>query len=260
MTTFRTATSFMLAASLYLVSCKKENDEPQNVSGGTQSETNDDVFELAIRRLNPGQNVADFEAARDAFVAELMARPGTSNDREFQPSFDLLASGLPLDSIYIGMTQYADLNTFSTLSQQLIALPEAATFFGTFAPITFEVMQPLPGYGPIDLSTVAPLSSGRILEIAVRDISAYSNFDTTDYMTKRDSFLALLAQQPGFVQEIQWRSLLNNNVVVGMTVYDSQAAALAIGMDANFMGSPAVTEFLGAYPPTQFGALNTVLK
>ncbi len=225
----------------------------------SQDNLNDDVFELAVRRINPGQNIEEFENARDAFVAELLAQEGTSNDREFQPFFDFSQS-LPIDSVYIGMTQYKDLATYQSIGQSLGNTQLAGNFFSKFSLLAFEALQPLDEYQPIDLGELAKMGSGNVMEIAVRDLSAYPNFNQADYEAKRDAFLAALSQQNGFVREVQWRSITNTNVAVGMTVYASQQAALAILSDTNFTGSPAVTAFLGTYPPNSIATINTVLK
>ncbi|WP_375559659.1 hypothetical protein ACE193_18260 [Bernardetia sp. OM2101] len=239
---------------LVLSSCKDDDDStPQN-------DKNDDVFELAIRRVNTGVSISEFTSARDTFVAKLMTEKGTSNDREVQPFFNYLGSDLSLDSVYIGLTQYEDEATYNSLGQSLSSSTEAQTFFATFTPIIFEALQPLDEYKPVDLGTVAPLGTGQVLEIAVRDLSTYSSFNQADYETARDAFLTKLSQQDGFVKEIQWKSVLNPNIVVGMTVYESQQAVIAINSDAAFTGSSATQTFIGNYPPSVFGTLNTVLK
>lgn len=244
----------MMVFSLFAVqSC--DNDDDNNVTVNK----NDDVFELAVRKVNSGVSINDFTTARDAFVARLMAQEGTSNDREVQPFFDF-SNSLPLDSIYIGMTQYEDINTYTTLGTEAQNWIEAAPFLSSFSPLAFEALQPLDEYKPVDLSTLAPKNSGRVLEIAVRDLSLYSNFNQADYEAKRDAFLNALKQQNGFVQEVQWKSVTNPNVVVGMTVYASQSAAVGILSDTNFTNSSAVMNFLETYPPNKVATINTVLK
>lgn len=240
--------------ALVLTAFSSCDDDDNNVEN-----LNDDVFELAVRRVNDGVNIVDFTTARDAFVAELMAQEGTSNDREFQPFFDFSQS-LPLDSVYIGMTQYRDLATYQSIGQTLGSSAVAGNFFSQFTPLAFEALQALEGYRPVDLGDLAPMGSGQVLEIAVRNLSAYPNFNQADYEAKRDAFIAALEQQDGFVREVQWQSLTNANVVVGMTVYASQQAAVGILSDANFTGSAAVTDFLGTYPPNTVATINTVLK
>lgn len=240
--------------ALVLTAFSSCDDDDNNVEN-----LNDDVFELAVRRVNDGVNIVDFTTARDAFVAELMAQEGTSNDREFQPFFDFSQS-LPLDSVYIGMTQYRDLATYQSIGQTLGSSAVAGNFFSQFTPLAFEALQALEGYRPVDLADLAPMGSGQVLEIAVRNLSAYPNFNQADYEAKRDAFIAALEQQDGFVREVQWQSLTNANVVVGMTVYASQQAAVGILSDANFTGSAAVTDFLGTYPPNTVATINTVLK
>ncbi|MEZ4911578.1 MAG: hypothetical protein R2774_12045 [Saprospiraceae bacterium] len=242
----------MLVFSLFAMqSCDKDDDVTED--------KNDDVFELAIRKINTGVSINDFTTARDAFVTELMKQNGTSNDREVQPFFDFSQS-LPLDSVYIGMTQYKDLATYQSIGQTLGTTSVATNFFTKFTPLAFEALQPLDEYKPVDLGALAPKSSGRVLEIAVRDLSLYSNFNQADYEAKRDAFLAALKQQNGFVQEVQWKSVTNPNVVVGMTVYESQTAAATILSNVNFVTSSAVVNFLGSYPPNKVATINTVLK
>ncbi|RMG22425.1 MAG: hypothetical protein D6730_16385, partial [Bacteroidetes bacterium] len=238
---------------LTLQSCDKDDDDTITVN------KNDDVFELAVRKINSGVSINDFTTARDAFVARLMAQDGTSNDREVQPFFDF-SNSLPLDSIYIGMTQYEDVNTYTTLGTEAQNWAEAAPFLSSFTPLAFEALQPLEAYKPVNLAELAPLGSDNVLEIAVRDLSAYQNFNQADYETKRDAFLTALAQQNGFVREVQWQSVTNSNVVVGMTVYQNQTAAVTILSDTNFTGSSAVTDFLGTYPPNTVATINNVLK
>lgn len=244
--------SSMLVFSLIAFqSCDKDDDVTED--------KNDDVFELAVRKINSGVSISDFTSSRDAFVTELMKQNGTSNDREVQPFFDFSQS-LPLDSVYIGMTQYEDLDTYQSIGQTLGTTSVASNFFSKFTPLAFEALQPLDEYKPIDLSTLAPKNSGKVLEIAVRDLSLYSNFNQADYEAKRDAFLTSLKQQNGFVQEVQWKSVTNPNVVVGMTVYASQSAAVGILSDTNFVSSSAVMNFLGTYPPNKVATINTVLK
>lgn len=250
--TVRFALLALFAAFLF-PACEDEEPAPA-------PDLSDDVFELAVRRINDGVSIAEFTAARDAFVAKLMAEEGTSNDREVQPFFDFLSMGIPLDSIYIGMTQYQDLSTYSALGQELLALPEAAAFLNTFTPLVFEALQPIEGYGPVDLSELAPAGSGQVLEIAVRNLNLYDGFNETDYEAKRDAFLAKLSAQEGFLREVQWSSALNPGIVVGMTVYESQAAVTAINSDPAFTNSAEAAAFIGNYPPNVLGTLNTVLK
>lgn len=242
----------MMIFSLFAVqSCDNDDDVTED--------KNDDVFELAVRKINSGVSISDFTTSRDAFVTELMKQNGTSNDREFQPFFDFSQS-LSIDSVYIGMTQYKDLATYQSIGQTLGTTSVATNFFSKFTPLAFEALQPLDEYKPVDLSTLAPKNSGRVLEIAVRDLSLYSNFNQADYEAKRDAFLNALKQQNGFVQEVQWKSVTNSNVVVGMTVYASQSAAVSILSDTNFTNSSAVMDFLGTYPPNKVATINTVLK
>lgn len=246
--------ALLFVAGIFISSCDKDEDV------NTNPDLSDDVFELAVRRINPGVSIAEFEAARDTFVAKLIAEEGTSNDREVQPFFDFLNMGIALDSIYIGMTQYESLETYNALGQSLFSIPEAQAFLSTFSPLVFEALQPIEGYEPVELSAIAPLGTGQVLEIAIRDLSSYDNFDQADYEAKRDVFLDKLSAQNGFLREIQWKSAINDGIVVGMTVYESQQAVIGINSDTTFANSPEVVNFIANYPPNVFGTLNTILK
>lgn len=244
----------LFAALFIFQSCKDDDENPPIVN------TTDDVFELAVRQIKTGVSITDFTAARDAFVAKLVEQEGAFNDREVQPFFDYTFSGLPLDSVFIGMTQYENLDTYTSLGQSLSSIPEAANFFSKFDLLVFEALQPIEGYAPVDLSEIAPLGSGNVLEIAVRDLSAYQNFNQADYETARDAFLMKLSEHPSYVREIQWQSAINPNIVVGMTVHVSQQTVNDLANDTAFNNSPEATNFIGNYPPTILGVMNTVLK
>jgi hypothetical protein len=218
-------------------------------SGGDAPMTNQAVVEIAIRRLRPGQELTAFESARDAFVTRLRAQEGVVADRELQGVFDYATGGPPEPAIYVGMTQYRDLAAFQSASEALGGSSEAGAFFATFEPITFTVLAPLERSTDVDLRGLAA-TPGQVLEIAVRDLSSYGSFDPVAYASTRDAFLALLTAQPGVVSEHQWRSELDPNLVVGMTVYASQEAFAAVAGSDAVRAAPETAAFLGAYPPS----------
>jgi hypothetical protein len=208
----------------------------------------DDVLEIAIRRLNEGQEVDEFEAARDAFVERLRAQPGVGTDREFGAFLDFVTFAEPSPPVFTGMTQYGSLDAFQDAGTALGESAEAGAFFSTFAPAAFTVLQPLDEYGPLDLATIAA-DADDVLEVAVRDLSTYAAFDATAYANARDAFLGVLTAQPGVVREYQWVSVLDPNVVVGMTVYEDAAAFQTVATDPAVAGSNEAAAFLGSYPP-----------
>ena len=213
---------------------------------------------MALRRLNEGQDVAEFEGARDAFVAQLTLQPGVGIDREFQGVVDFSTFAPPDPAVFIGMTQYDDLDAFAAAGEALGDSAEAGAFFSTFTPEVFTVLRPLEPDTSIDISLVAN-EDGNVLEVAARDLSQYEDFDPAEYANVRDTFLDLLAQQDGFVAEYQWVSALDENLVVGMTVYEDLDAYVALSMNEEFMGSPELAAFVGPYPLVA-GYINTVVK
>ncbi len=204
------------------------------------------VTEIAIRRLNEGQDLAEFAAARNAFVAVLTAEPGVDTDREFMAILDGTTFAPPAAPVFTGMTQYANLDAFAAAGQKLGTSPEAGAFFSTFEPQLFTALRPKDPADSYDLSEILS-EPGQILEVAARDLSMYENFDRDDYETRLAAFLDALSQQPGFVAEYQWVSVLDPNIVVGMTVYESLDAFGTIAQDQEFVGQ--MMPFINDYPP-----------
>ena len=244
------------AATCALVGCANTTDTPDQTTEPAADSTQ--VLELAVRRLNAGQDVAAFATARDAFVAQLKAQPGVGTDREFAGILDFATFAEPSPAVFTGMTQYESLNAFQAAGAALGESAEAGAFFSTFQPVTFTVLKPLDGYGPLDLAGVAP-GADDVLELAVRDVSTYADFDAAAYAAARDAFLAVLKGQPGVVREYQWVSVLDPNIVVGMTVYEDAAAFQAVASTPAVTESAAAAAFLGAYPPVA-GFVHAVVR
>ena len=219
----------------------------------------DNVFVLPIRKIKAGQDIEDFKAKRDAYVALLEAESGTLTDREFQPFFEFTNSGLPLDSVFVGLTSFTDFQTFQDIGS-VTSGQVADDFFATFDFITFQVLQPLDSSEVIDLADFANLGTGQVWEVAVRDRSLYTDFDQSDYEQKRDAYLAVLAAQNNFVREVQWQSISDPNVVVGMTVYKDAQSYAAVNADTSFINEYLATEFLQNYPINVYGAIHNPLK
>jgi hypothetical protein len=204
------------------------------------------VTELAVRRmLSPDAGDA-FTAARERFVGRLRTQPGVRIDREFAAIVDFQTFAAPEPGVFVGMTEYDDLTAFAAAGAALGASPEAQAFFAEFTPIVFTALRPLADEA-YDLSALAT-KPGQVLEIAHRDLSAYDGFDQGLYDAARTAFLDDLRAQPGVAAEYQWRSLIDPNIVVGMTVYDSMEAFQALASSA-FLRSATSAAFVGGYPP-----------
>lgn len=238
------------------------SDDDDNTVTPVETVSTNNVFVLPIRKVKPGQSIADFKTKRDAYVALLEQQFGTLTDKEMQPFFDYVTyqPQSTLDSIFIGFTSFQDVETFNKIGTATSNSTQASEFFSTFNFIDFLTLKPNNSNETVDLSTLAPLGSGRVWEVAVRDLSQYSNFNSTDYKSKRDAYLAVLAAQPGFVREIQWTDINNPNKVVGMTIYASQQAVIDINSNPAFIAAANATGFIQNYPPNVFGTINTVLK
>lgn len=243
-TNHRTATLFPLLCAALLGACGSSSSQTPTDTNGNAA-----VVELAVRALNEGQDVSAFEDARDAFIDRLRAQPGVQVDREFAAFFDFGAQAPPVAPVFIGMTQYASAEAFAAAGEALGGSPEAGAFFATFTPEAFTALRPLDATSPVALAEIAD-APGQVLEVAVRDLSLYENFVAEDYAASRDAFLSLLREQPGFVAEYQWVSILDPNIVVGMTVYESQEAFFGVLGNEDFVNDTATGTFLFGYPPS----------
>lgn len=248
---------FLLLTSLFTTACDSDDDQEPTF---TESVATENVFVLPIRKVKEGQDIEDFKVKRDAYVATLEAEDGTLTDREFQPFFEFTGSGLNLNQVFVGLTSFQNNEQFGKIGEATGSTPEAEAFFSSFDFITFQVLQPLDEAELVNLSDFANLDSGQVWEVAVRDLSQYSNFDQVDYETKRDAYLAVLAAQDNFVREVQWKSISDPNVVVGMTIYKDASSYQAINQDQAFIDAYLATGFLQNYPINVYGAIHNVLK
>lgn len=235
-------------ALLGLVACaedKTANDSAD--TSDTAEAAEQSVAALILRRLNPDQDLGAFKDARDAYVAELMAQPGAEVDREFEALIDFSIGAAPTVPVFVGFTQFEGPTLFQSAASALNGSAEETAFFQTFTPELFALLSPLKG-GPASIASIAN-GAGQVLEVARRDLSAYADFDASEYEVARDAFLGLLGARQGVIGEYQWVSVADPNVVVGMTAYDSFEAWAAIWSDPAFYSAPEYSAFLGAYPP-----------
>ena len=267
--------SLCLGLLLFQSCKKKEETTPAAVKGcmdpkssnynpnATESDGNctfdktDDIVELAIRQVKIGQE-SQFISARTNFINLLTQESYVYNDREYFSFYHFNPSQDTSRKVYIGMTQYEDMATFQAVGNKLGGSTQATTFFGTFDALTFTALKPLVPGTAVDLSKIA--TGNQILEIAVRDLSLYTGFVKADYESKRDAFLAKLTAQSATVKEYQWVSVLNPNIVVGMTVYQDQNSFFQLSSNPTFMNDPAVQAFFVTYPPNMGGEVSTIIK
>lgn len=259
--------ALLFVGTLSFQSCKEEgctdpkasnyNPDAKDDDGTCTFDKTDDIVEIAIRQVKNGQDAA-FVTARENFINLLTQQEYVYNDREYASFYSFNPAQDTARAVFIGMTQYEDLETFQNVGNTLGGTAEAGAFFSTFDALVFTAMKPKVAGTAVDLSTLA--TSGQVLEVAVRDLSQYPNFNQADYDAKLQAFLDVLAQQTGRVAEYQWVSVLDPNIVVGMTVYESQQAFFTIASDPNFNSNPAVGAFFSAYPPNMGGEVSTVVK
>lgn len=260
--------SLLFLLSLGFYSCN--NDDDSQTPTITESVATENVFVMPIRKVVSGVSISEFESTRDAYVSVLEAEAGTLTDREMQPFGDFINFNFftpDLDSVYVGLTSFQNATILGDINTKTASTPEGIAFFGSdgFGGTVFNfvdalIIKPLDPNEVVDLNDIAVLGSGQVWEIAVRDLSQYSDFDQVDYETKRDAYLAVLANQTAWVREIQWVDINNPSRVVGMTIYSSQQDYLDLQQNTTFTDEADATEFIQDYPINVYGGIHTVLK
>lgn len=220
----------------------------------------DKVFVMPIRKIKEGVSIEDFKAKRDAYVALLEKQSGTVADREIQPFFEFTGSKLNLKRVFVGLTSFKDMTTFKKIGETTQNSPEAKAFFEAFDFISFQVLKPLKENEKVDLKDFANLGTNQVWEVAVRDLSKYTDFEKADYEAKRDAYLKVLAAQSNFVREVQWISASDPNIVVGMTIYKDAKSYQEVNADKKFIDEYKATGFVQKYPINVYGAIHNVLK
>ncbi|MEM9773687.1 MAG: hypothetical protein AAF902_03845, partial [Chloroflexota bacterium] len=224
-----------------LESTEEPEPEPEQVEMSTYDGP---ITEIAIRQVAIPQ--VDFVAAREAYIAVLQQQEGVVVDRELRAFLDFSTFGAPQPAVFIGMTEYENAEAFGNASGAAGGTEEAGAFFSSFDLEIFGALRPVNPEDRYDLAELG-IGRGQVIEVAARDLSSYENFDSADYETKRDIFLEALSQQSGFVREYQWVSILDENIAVGMTVYESVEAYVAIN-SSDFVNTPEYTDFVFTYP------------
>lgn len=184
------------------------------------------IYEIAVRQVKDGQKDA-FEEAREQFIDALTAQEGVSNDREFK-SFYAMPSPDERE-VFIGMTEYASLETLGAIQQHATVEEKFGAFAQTMDLKAYVFVQPIEG-GTFDLGQLAT-KPGQVLEIAIRRVKG----DLDAFHTARKQFVAKLDATDGVVASWEFAVVAGqdtDNLTVGMTVYESQEKFMAISEQA----------------------------
>lgn len=200
------------------------------------------VVSMAILRVVDPQG---FATLKPQFDAATRTSDGYLADREFSAFFALAPEHDPAQPVLVGLVEYASSEALTAVRSGLILDGAVASAYAatvdTLADVAMRPRDPADTYA-LD-SLVEP---GQVLEVAVRDLSAYEDRDA--FFGTIGAFIELLIAQPGVVREYQWLSL-DGDTFVGMTVYEDMAAFSAISQDQAVMGSAEAGALFAAYPP-----------
>lgn len=198
------------------------------------------VIEIAVRRVKPGKAAA-FRSRRAAFVTILKQQQGVNADREFA-SFEAFPG--PDDSeVFIGMTDYDDLETVARIQRRLGVVWRFLRFSRTMDLKAYAFATQTEG-PTLDLTSLAA-GDGQILEVAVRRVTNPSSFDAA-----RKRFVGLLTEREGVLESYELAPIKGKsigNMAIGMTVYGSREAFEAAS--SALMGDPVAQEYFSTFEP-----------
>ena len=116
-------------------------------------------------------------------------------------------------------------------------------YFVTNETILNIQVQPFRDTPPLDVANM--VQPGQVLEIAIRDVSAYESFEAFDSV--REPFVDMLLAQPGVLQEFEYRSV-DGRYYVGMTLYENAETFQAIMSNPDVVAGPEIAALM-SYPP-----------
>ena len=181
------------------------------------------VYEIAVRQVKDSMKV-DFESARTSFINILTEQKGVSNDREFSSFYALPAPDK--NEVFIGMTEYKSMKTVSEVQSNSEVGSAFMNFAQTMDLKAYVFVQPAEG-GKFELETLAA-QPGQVLELAVRKVKEGQD---AAFETSRKAFVNWLNGQEGVVGSWEFTVVggaNTENITVGISVYESQAAFQAI--------------------------------
>lgn len=220
------------------------------------ADPSNDVLEIPVRVV-PDENTW-WNALTDLNTL-LSGEPAIVHSREFKSIVSVApydpATGQPYQNVFFGLGQYDSYAAYAALlTKYSSGTPptELLTYFGTNTNLTPEsvLVQPYRNTTALDIKNM--VQPGQVLEIAIRDVSAYADFN--DFDTKRAAFVDLLSQQDGFLQEFEYRSA-DGKYYVGMSLYESPEKFYGIASNPAVMQSAEAGALFATYPPmiNQFG-------
>lgn len=220
------------------------------------ADPSNDVLEIPVRVV-PDENTW-WNALTDLNTL-LSGEPAIVHSREFKSIASVApydpATGQPYQNVFFGLGQYDSYAAYTALLTKYgsgTPPTELLSYFGTNTNLTPEsvLVQPYRNTATLDIKNM--VQPGQVLEIAIRDVSAYADFN--DFDTKRAAFVDLLSQQDGFLQEFEYRSA-DGKYYVGMSLYESPEKFYGIASNPAVMQSAEAGALFATYPPmiNQFG-------
>ena len=100
------------------------------------------IYELAINQVKPGR-LADFKAARAAFIAEMKKAEGVGPDAAYQSFFTM--PGENESEVFVGVTEWNSAEDFAGAAAQLMPTDAFQNYFQTFEQLAYLQLRPEDG-------------------------------------------------------------------------------------------------------------------
>lgn len=204
----------------------------------------DDILEIAMRTV---PDETKWYAALQALNSLTKNENGAIGSQEFKAIYGLVPTPDAKKPVFFALGQYESISDYNVILQKYSTNPPPKVltdYFNTNQPFAQVLAKPFKAGDTFDIKTM--VSKGQVLEVAIRDISGYTN--KSDFYAKKDAFIAELKKQPGVIREYEWISL-DGKYYIGMTKYESVSAFQAISANTTFLANKAVTDMFSLYPP-----------
>ena len=175
--------------------------------------SSDTIYELAINKVKPGR-LAEFKAARAAFITEMKKTKGVGSDAAYQSFFTM--PGENDSEVFVGVTEWNSAEDFAGAAAQLMPTDAFRNYFQTFEQLAYLQLRPKDG-ASFDLQQIA--GDNLVVEFAARTVKSGQEHLFT---AKRKAFFDAVAAQPGYLFDREFVAV-DGDVKVVVIVWASQA-------------------------------------
>ena len=171
------------------------------------------IYELAINKVKPGR-LADFKAARAAFITEMKKAEGVGPDAAYQSFFTM--PGENETEVFVGVTEWSSAEDFAAAAAQLMPTEAFRNYFQTFEQLAYLQLCPEDGK-PFNLQKIA--GDDFVIEFAARTVKPGQEHL---FAEKRRAFFDAVGAQPGYLFDREFVAI-DSDVKAVIIAWASQA-------------------------------------